>query len=168
MFECGSCCQSARSVKERWACLEITDVGIYKRHKHVLTEAVIGSFVGFGRIVGVNFAVLGRAIHQVAENPIQPLLTELVCEPLCGTAFDSHGFIAVFVEGEEHRHALATSHHSSYLVVSFKVVVNFGCCGFYIDCKVHFVIGNQGIGQPQRVVCFPDFGGKIISTRNAV
>lgn len=168
MFECSGCCQSARSVKESRACLEVTDVGIYKCHEHVLAETVIGGFVGLGRIVGVNFAVLGRAIHQVAENPIQPLLTELVGEPLCGTAFDSHGFIAVLVEGEEHRHALTTSHHSSHLVVGFEVVVNFGCRGFYIDCKVHFVIGNQGIGQPQRVVCFPDFGGKIISPRNAV
>lgn len=130
VLECSGGCKSARSVKERRACLEVTDVGIYECHEHVFTETVISCLVGLCGVVGVNFAVLGRAIHQVAENPIQPLLTELVSESLCGTAFDSHGFIAVLVEGEEHRHALTTSHHSSHFVVSFAIVVHFGCCGF--------------------------------------
>ena len=51
----------------------------------------------------------------------------------------------------------------AYFVVSY-------CDDFYVgECFCcHDCVGLQGINQPQRAVCFPDFGGKIISTRNAV
>lgn len=168
VLECCGGCQSARSVKERRACLEVAHFGIDKRHEHSLAEAVIACFRGLDRNRGVNVAVLSRAVGKIAEEPVEAVLIELVGEPLCSAAFDSDGFATVLVEGEEHRHALSTSHHSPYFLVGFYVVVNFGCCGFHIDCVIHFFLANQGIVQPQRVVCFPDFGGKITATRRAV
>lgn len=168
ILESGGGCQSARSVKERRARLEVAHFGIDKRHEHSLAEAVIACFRGLDGNRGVNIAVLSRAVGKIAEEPVKAVLIELVGEPLCSAAFDSDGFATVLVEGEEHRHALSTSHHRPYLLVGFYVVVNFGCCGFYIDCIIHLFLANQGIVQPQRVVCFPDFGGKITATRRAV
>lgn len=167
VLECSGGCQSARSVKERRACLEVAHFGIDKCHEHSLAEAVIARFRGLDGSRWVNIAVLGRTVGEIAEKPIEAVLVELVGEPLCGAAFYSDGLATVLVEGEEHRHALATSHHSPYFFVGFYVVVNFGCCGFYIDCIIHFTC-ESGDNQPQRVVCFPDFGGKITATRRAV
>lgn len=140
VLECCGGCQSARSVKERRACLEVAHFGIDKRHEHSLAEAVIACFRSLDGSRGVNIAVLGRAISEIAEKPVETVLVELIGEPLCSAAFDSDGFATVLVEGEEHRHALSTSHHSPYLLVGFYVVVHFDCCGFYIDCIIHFAL----------------------------
>lgn len=140
VLECCGGCQSARSVKERRACLEVAHFGIDKRHEHSLAEAVIACFRSLDGSRGVNIAVLGRAISEIAEKPVEAVLVKLVGEPLCGAAFDSDGFTTVLVEGEEHRHAFSTSHHSPYFFVGFYVVVHFDCCGFHIDCVVHFAL----------------------------
>lgn len=145
VLECCGGGQSARSVKERRACLEVAHFGIDKRHEHSLAEAVIACFRGLDGSRGVNIAVLGRAISEIAEKPVETVLVELVGEPLCSTAFDSDGFATVLVKGEEHRHALSTSHHSPDFLVGFCVVVNFGCCRFYIDCVVHFALRIRGL-----------------------
>lgn len=145
VLECCGGCQSARSVKERRACLEVAHFGIDKRHEHSLAEAVIACFRGLDRNRGVNVAVLSRAVGKIAEEPVEAVLIELVGEPLCSAAFDSDGFATVLVEGEEHRHALSTSHHSPYFLVGFYVVVNFGCCGFHIDCVIHFFLRIRGL-----------------------
>ncbi len=140
VLECCGCCQSARSVKERGARLEVAHFGIDKRHEHSLAEAVIACFRGLDRNGGVNIVVLGCTVGEIAEEPVKAVLVELVGEPLGSAAFDSDGFTTVFVEGEEHRHAFSTSHHSPYFLVGFYVVINFGCCGFHIDCVVHFAL----------------------------
>lgn len=140
VLECCGGCQSARSVKERRACLEVAHFGIDKRHEHSLAEAVIACFRSLDGSRGVNIAVLGRTISEIAEEPVETVLVELVGEPLCGAAFDSDGFTTVLVEGEEHRHAFSTSHHSPYFFVGFYVVVHFDCCRSYIDCIIHFTL----------------------------
>lgn len=82
-------------------------------------------------------------------------LTVSVCLDV-GTDFLGVGEIDVTVD------ALCES-GVAYFVVSY-------CDDFYVGERFccHDFVGSQGIGQPQRVVCFPDFGGKIISTVNAV
>lgn len=140
VLECCGSCQSARSVKECGARLEVAHFGIDKRHEHSLAEAVIACFRSIDGSRGVNIAVLGRAISEIAEEPVETVLVELVGEPLCGAAFDSDGFTTVLVEGEEHRHAFSMSHHSPYFFVGFYVVVHFDCCRSYIDCIIHFTL----------------------------
>ena len=64
VLECCGGGQSTRSVKERRACLEVAHFGIDKRHEH------IACFRGLDGSRGVNIAVLGRAISEIAEKPV--------------------------------------------------------------------------------------------------
>lgn len=67
MLECCGSCQSARSVKECGARLEVAHFGIDKRHEHSLAEAVIACFRGLDGSRGVNIAVLGCTVGEIAE-----------------------------------------------------------------------------------------------------
>ena len=140
ILESGGGSKPARSVEERRACLKVTHFGIDKRHEHILSETVIARFRSLDGFGGVNLAIVCRAVGEIAEEPVKAVLIELIGESLCGTAFDSDGFTTVLVEGEEHRHALSASHHSSHFLVGFYVVVNFVCHGFCIDCIIHFTL----------------------------
>ena len=84
----------------------------------------------------------GRTLYEFS-------LTVAVCLDV-GTDFLGVGEVHISVD------ALCES-GVAYFVVSD--CDDFHACERIVLC--HFCLGSQGINQPQRAVCFPDFGGKI-------